>query len=799
MPVYAATQTPAGEGGRVSIVSANTLTRFKDVRPTGDNQWSARCEAHDDNTSSLSLSIGEDGRLLVYCHAGCPTEKVVAAAGLTMKDLMPRAHSGNGHSRITAEYGYHDADGALIYQAVRREPGKNGAKKDFTQRRPDGSGGWIWKLNGVTRVPYRLPELLSADKSQIVFIVEGEKDVDNCRSRGLTATCNVGGAGKWNKSLSKYLKGRRVVILPDNDSPGREHAAKVSRLLNDVAADVRILELPGLPEKGDVSDWLADGHDTDELLKLAESAPNAADKPKPNSGLPLITLGLDETRVIDESLDALGQVDGIYQRGGMLVHIVRDTKPPRGITRSGNAPRIVPMPDPRLKELLSGAAVFAKGGETDGEIVPAPFGIVKAIVARGQWPTIPAIDAVVEVPVLRPDGSILSTPGFDRDTGIFYSPPRGGFPPIAAAPASTDITEAAELLLGIIRDFPFKDAAHQAAAVAGMLTPFARFAYDGPTPLTLIDGNAPGVGKGLLADVITHPFAGRSLARMSQPRGDEEMRKRIGAIALAGELQVLIDNINGPLGCSSLDAALTATTWNDRVLGRSEMTGEVPLLAAWFATANNAILAGDTLRRTVHVRLETDLERPEERTGFTHPDLLGWLQKSRGEVVKAILTILRGYFAAGAPDQKLPPWGSFEGWSGVVRNAVVWAGLCDPGETRTELREQGDQATQVLRLLIDGWCEVDPGRLGITVSEALRRITDMDNRAASSAVPFDYPCPTMRNALIELGKDGRYASAKSLGMKLHHLRGRIIGGKFFDRVNKERTGALWVIRETSSL
>lgn len=149
-----------------------------------------------------------------------------------------------------AEYSYHTAEGRLAYQAVRYEP------KRFTQRRPDGNGGWLWNMQGVTRVPYHLPGLLRTPLEVPVYIVEGEKDVEALEHLGLVATTNVGGAEKWTDDLSQYLKGRHVVILPDNDVPGQRHATKVEKSLQGIAASVQIINLPDLPEKGDVSDWL---------------------------------------------------------------------------------------------------------------------------------------------------------------------------------------------------------------------------------------------------------------------------------------------------------------------------------------------------------------------------------------------------------------------------------------------------------------------------------------------------------------------------------------------------------------
>ena len=169
-------------------------------------------------------------------------------------------------SGIVATYDYADADGVIAFQVVRYAP------KDFRQRRPDGKGGWVPNLQGVELVPYRLPDLLAAPKTEPVFIPEGEKDVDALRALGLIATCNPAGANKWKAPFAKWLRGRDVVILPDNDEAGRSHADDVARKLAVAAASIRVLALPGLPLKGDVSDWLANGGTRDELLRLLREA-----------------------------------------------------------------------------------------------------------------------------------------------------------------------------------------------------------------------------------------------------------------------------------------------------------------------------------------------------------------------------------------------------------------------------------------------------------------------------------------------------------------------------------------------
>ncbi len=241
------------------------------VKTAGSQQWKALCPAHEDHNPSLSIGV-KDSRIVLHCHAGCPIEAVYKALGITAKDLsLKTARSGTPKSsgRIVACYSYTDEKEKLLYQAVRFEP------KQFKCRRPgDKDGEWLWNLpKNTRRVLYRLPELSQADREQWIFIVEGEKDADNLAKIGLAATTNINGAGKWRPEYNESLRDRRVVILPDSDKPGEDHARKVAKELFGIASEVRIVELPDLKNEGeDVSDWLQRGGTKDKLLALVDSA-----------------------------------------------------------------------------------------------------------------------------------------------------------------------------------------------------------------------------------------------------------------------------------------------------------------------------------------------------------------------------------------------------------------------------------------------------------------------------------------------------------------------------------------------
>jgi hypothetical protein len=221
----------------------------------------------------LTHSFAGDDALLckdyVRRRLGLPSPKPQRADNISRTDCPRKKIAKAGSTPAT--YIYQRADGTPYLRVVR--PG-------FYQFHWDGKG-WARGAPKGPKIPYRLPELTRA-AHDIVLIVEGEKDVDNLAARGFIATTNSGGAEKWTSELNQYFRGRDIYIIPDNDEAGERHARQVSEQLAGVAREIRIVRLPGLEEKQDVSDWLEGGGTADELARLMESAPRL-DSPEPSS------------------------------------------------------------------------------------------------------------------------------------------------------------------------------------------------------------------------------------------------------------------------------------------------------------------------------------------------------------------------------------------------------------------------------------------------------------------------------------------------------------------------------------
>lgn len=247
-------------------------TIYKYYFPQWQNGKNLICFNHEDKDPSLSI-FKNNGEYRHHCHScGISGDCLsligqienIHDVGHQIGRLKEIAGITESIKKIIKIYEYTNESGKLLFQAVRYEP------KEFKQRKPDGKGGWIWNLQGVRLVPYNLPDVLKAEN---VIIVEGEKDADNLKALGLTASCNPMGSAKWRAEFNEHFRGKKVAIIADNDEPGKKHAHTVAKNLKGIAESVKIVELPDLKEKQDVTDWLQAGGTKEKLLEIIEQTP----------------------------------------------------------------------------------------------------------------------------------------------------------------------------------------------------------------------------------------------------------------------------------------------------------------------------------------------------------------------------------------------------------------------------------------------------------------------------------------------------------------------------------------------
>lgn len=529
----------------------------------------------------------------------------------------------------------------------------------------------------------------------------------------------------------------------------------------------------------------------EDLERIVEDA-KGWDRRAADGAKQVIVVDLDEARVVREFEEAIASAPGLYQRGQALVTIV---EPRRG--SKTKQPSIAPIARAVLRtastELVEWVQLKLEEGEegqedqvTEVPIRP-PAWAVSSLHAQRRWPTIRWLEGVVDYPVLLRDGTVLTEPGYDADSGLYLAAQAVPLT-LPEKPALSDAKAALDELAEIYCDFPFADNASRSAALAGILTPLARHAVDGPVPMFAFDKAARGTGGSLMADCVGELLNGRTMPRMIHAATDEEMRKVITSLMIEGATLVLLDNVAGPLGTPALDALLTGTTWKDRLLGTNEMV-VLPSTCVLYATGNNLILAGDTSRRVLRIRLESPLENPEDRSDFKHPDLLGWIRRERPRLLGAALTVLRAYVLGGFPDQELQPWGSFEEWSSLVRGCLVWAGWPDPAEARATGDAELDGDKQVMVDVILGLeALLRPGEQ-LTAREIFERLRQTAPISSADVDPF----PGLRAVLT--GSNGKLLPPKLITAGfLRKFKGRVWDGRTIASKHNRTKTSEWFVR-----
>ncbi len=649
--------------------------------------------------------------------------------------------------------------------------------------------------------PLTIESRLNGD--DIIVWTEGEKKALVLDQIGY---CAIGLTGVWNAhdaparkagegwKLHPWIRehvrveGREHVIAYDSDAAENEDVIKAARVLARMlrtagASDVRMTAIPSAEngsKRGIDDHFVACGEAaTHELIANAATLVDRDDRP-------VVHLSTDEHRHVETCIRYLAECEhALFQRAGALVQIVDDPERHRGARKIGRVDKS------RLATMLTRHVRFFERNE-DGDMIAKhpPQWLTCGILAELQWPGIRVLRGLTEVPMLRPDGTVLDVPGYDEPTRVLYEPAIK-VPPIPSAPTRDDARRACAALLDVFCEFPFAAAAHRSVALSAVLSYLARPAIDGPVPMHFVEANVRGTGKSLLCDVITLIATGASAERVPPTHGEEEWRKRLLAILLAAKPLVLIDNVRGTFESAALDALLTGTSYSDRVLGKSEDASIRDVRTIWLATGNNADIAGDLARRMLLCRLQSPLENPEERADLKRDEdgLRRYVLEHRGELVAAGLTILRAWIVAGRPKAPMRPMGSFAAYSSIVRQAIVWCGEPDPGDVIPEIRERSDRDGNLVRDLFAAWHAVF-GVSWTTTAEAIRKCWPKDGPSSTSADA----ATALRDQLAELcrTKGDLRPSAVGLGKRLKTYERRLCAGLVLesDR-DRERNATVW--------
>jgi hypothetical protein len=360
-----------------------------------------------------------------------------------------------------------------------------------------------------------------------------------------------------------------------------------------------------------------------------------------------------------------GPMSGLYNRGGQLVFTprigeegYRELSEVTAGDEDGPA-QVRPVDTTRLQAVLhqryhlTRTKVDKKTGEvTVTDVLFPREPAAQALASIDVMPNLPRLTGVVHMPVVRADGSLLDQPGYDTGTGLLHLPlPSVTIPAIPEQPTRADIAAARATLLDLLEGFPFESDHHRANYLCALLTPAIKAIVPPPYPLLLIDAPQRGSGKTLLGKTLILIHGG--VLRSAFPEGEAEVRKSLTSIlsTTTGTI-VLFDNVTGVINSATLDGLLTSSHDTDRELGRTQMVNLVND-RVWLISGNNIQIGGDLDRRSLTCRIDAGMEHPERRTEFTIPNLGAHVRDHHGEIIAAILTLVRAWIVAGKPTNPL--------------------------------------------------------------------------------------------------------------------------------------------------
>lgn len=517
------------------------------------------------------------------------------------------------------------------------------------------------------------------------------------------------------------------------------------------SALLRALEDAGEPEgyARKVAEWI-----------MASAADGPAAGPKPDRSPVKLTIRADPGALPElvEAAEAAAMEArlGLFQCGGRIVRVA----PATGRDADGQdvaAVELGEVSEHHLTELFDRAANWERYNARSRRYVPtdAPAAVTRAYLARrGAERRLPHLAGIINAPTLRPDGSFVDVPGYDRPSRLYFDPRGVTFPEIPDDPTDSDVADALSDLRGLLAGSAFIARVDESVVLSAILTALVRGSLPA-APMHAFTASTPGTGKSYLARIVAAIAVGRPVGGLAYSADAAENRKQIDSALLEGRSVVLLDNCDSPIEGARLAEVLTEPAVTVRPLGRSEVQ-TVPCTATFLATGNNLVIAADMTRRVLLCRLARQVERPELHE-YEH-DPLAMIAADRGRYIAAALTLLRAYIVRGQPN---PPQslGSFEVWSNLVRGALVWAGMPDPVASMEEVRGSDPRRSE-LRSVMSQW-DSTIGPRPVTSAEIIA--------AATAHLEF-------REALLAVAGAGGAINTARLGVWLRRIKGRIADG-----------------------
>ena len=538
------------------------------------------------------------------------------------------------------------------------------------------------------------------------------------------------------------------------------------------------------------------------LADQYQAALNRRRAPPPTrSELPVIRLHPGMlSKTLNDIDDALAGDSELFRFGDAIVRVV----PQEVITAGGNVERALRHPvvqESNLLTRLSEIAVFQQFSKTKNDYVDidCPRNVAEAYLKRQNW-SLPPLLGIITAPTIRADGTIFDTPGYDPTTRLIFAPLGTTFLPVPQNPTREQCRKALRCLTLPISLYRFAEPVDRAVALSGILTALTRLTVT-TAPMHAMDAPVYGSGKSMLVDVASIIATGHSAPVTAFGGNTVELDKRLTALLLEGHEIISLDNLTQELNSDLLCQMLTQTTCNVRILGKTENI-VVPSTAALFCTGNNVSIIADLTRRVLISRIDPGVERPELTRYPFNPIRIA--RRFRPHFVRAALTIIRGYLTSGAR-VSLPSVGSYEEWSRLVREPLVWLGEEDPVSS-TERARKSDPRLQNMIDIITSWAGIiGVNHLSIFTRDVIAKAEELDG---SSGYGFLYP--QFREALhaVAPGRGNEYISPDKLGWWFRRNKDRIVrvdyNGSMIDvRVMQDEQasgpGARWILASSEPL
>lgn len=488
------------------------------------------------------------------------------------------------------------------------------------------------------------------------------------------------------------------------------------------------------------------------------------------------------TQAIDEAEKHLVKGDrDLFQRGGQIVRVA-DEEVDTGNGRKAKTLRIIPTTVEHMRERFTRAVDLRRYDKRGAgwQSCDCPKDFAQAYLDRVGWWRVPVLRAVVTAPTLRPNGTILDKPGYDKNSRLYYHPRGVRFPPVPERPGRDAAIAALAMFKGLLATFDFVDPASHSVALSWILTVLTRPAMTA-APLHAFTAPVAGSGKSKIVNIAAVLRTGHPAPVTALGQREEETEKRLGAAMIGGDPIIALDNIERPLGGELIDQLVTEPLVNARVLGLS-VNRMVPNVYCLSATGNNLRTVGDMVRRTLLSRLDPGCERPELRE-FETPDPVVTATAERPLLVAAALTIVRAFFLAGCPND-VPALGSFPEWSRWVRDVLIWLDEADPVASMDQVRKE-DPRIGALTAVLYQWDAVFGTR-----SVSVREVVDTANQVS---VIGGHAHADLREALLTVAGDGRGIATQRLGHWLARNKGRSLAGLRLEPATMSSGIARWQI------